>query len=232
MLNKTDSVKAFNRLFRRFPIVDMDTLFRILKTRSRMSTFRRLKEIGYYSSYTHTGRYYTLADIPYFDDYGLWFCQGIGFSKSVTLKATIVALVNNASAGFTHDELNNLLRIRVHNTLLSLVRESLIRRERIEKAFLYINAEPDQAAEQISRRREQLFATQKEPFIIPVTAVIEVLIETIHAGQVHIAPSLIADRLSARGLPITIKQVEHVFTQYKINSEKKTEELPSTHLRP
>ena len=143
MLNKTDAVKAFNRLFRRFPIVDMDTLFRILKTRSRMSTFRRLKEIGYYSSYTHTGRYYTLADIPHFDDYGLWFCQGIGFSKSVTLQATIVELVNNASAGFTHDELNNLLRIRVHNTLLSLVRESLIRRERIEKAFLYIKSACD-----------------------------------------------------------------------------------------
>ena len=29
--------------------------------------------IGYRTNYTHVGRYYTLADIPVFDDHGLWF---------------------------------------------------------------------------------------------------------------------------------------------------------------
>jgi hypothetical protein len=95
VLNKSDSNKAIKKLFRRFPIADLDTLFKTVKTSSRMSIFRRLREIGYFSSYTHTGRYYTLADIPQFDDYGLWIHQGIGFSQFGTLRATIVQLVNN-----------------------------------------------------------------------------------------------------------------------------------------
>jgi hypothetical protein len=222
VLNKSDSNKALKKLFRRFPVADLDTLCKTLKTSSRMSIFLRLREIGYFSSYTHTGCYYTLADIPQFDDYGLWIHQGIGFSQFGTLRATIVQLVNKSPTGNTHMELNNLLRIRVHNTLLKLVREGRVGREYIEKMFLYVSAESDHAAEQISRRRVQLADSQKAIPHIPTTTVIEVLIETIHAGQVRIAPSLVAKALSARGIPITVQQVEQVFARYGIDTEKKT----------
>jgi len=222
MLNKSNSDKALKKLFRRFPVVDLDTLCRTLKTRSRMSIFRRLREIGYFSSYTHTGRYYTLADIPQFDDYELWIYQGIGFSRFGTLKATIIALVNRSPTGLKHIELNKLLRVRVHNTLLSLVREGRVGREYIDRTFLYVSAESEHATEQISRRRIQLADWQKAIPDIPSTLVIEVLIETIHAGQMHIAPSLLAKRLCARGVPITVQQIEQVFARYGIDPEKKT----------
>jgi len=229
MLNKLDSNKALKKLFLRFPVVDLDTLCDTLKTRSRMSTFRRLREIGYYSSYTHTGRYYTLSDIPQFDDYGLWHHQGVGFSRFGTLKGTIVELVNKSPTGHTHVELNHLLRIRVHNTLLSLVREGQVGREHIERMFLYVSAESDHAAEQISRRKDQLAESQKVLIDIPSTTVIDILIETLHAGQVRIAPALVAKRLSARGAPVTVQQVEQVFARYRIDTEKKTAESGSTY---
>ena len=227
MLDKVTSVKTLKRLFSRFFVVEMNTLFLTLKTQSRMSIFRRLKEIGYYSSYTHAGRYYTIADIPQFDDHGLWFYEGIGFSKLSTLKATIVGLVNVAPAGFTHIELNNLLRLRVHNTLLVLVREYFIARKRIGSTYLYLNIAQEQADKQILRRQEQLSKVPKEVTEPPMTTIIEVLIETIHAGKAYIDPSIIADRLSARAVFITAKQVEHVFTRYGVNCEKKTTESPS-----
>ena len=156
MLDQVASKKALKRLFRRFPVADLDTLSRTLDTKSRMSIFRRLKDIGYLSSYTHAGGFYTLAHIPQFDEYGLWLHQGIGFSKAGTLKATVLKLVETASSGFTHTELNHLLRVKVHNTLLSLVREGHIGREHIEQAYLYISTEPGAAAEQISQRRPGL----------------------------------------------------------------------------
>jgi len=71
-----------------------------------MSVFRRLREIGYLSSYTHTGSYYTLADIPEFDDFGLWRHQAIGFSRFGTLKATVARRAENADTGCTHAELD------------------------------------------------------------------------------------------------------------------------------
>ena len=222
MLNTSASPKALKMLFRRLKVVDIDKLSQTLQTKSRMSIFRRLKEIGYFSSYTHTGRYYTLAHIPQFDDYGLWFYQGIGFSRYDTLKATTTELVNSAITGLTHTELNHILRIQVHNTLLTLVREARIGREHFKKAFLYVNAKPDKATEQILRRQKQLTVLPKQVDPIPVTTIIEVLIEAVHAGRVRIRPTLIANRLSIRGVPITVKQVEKIFVQYGIATEKKT----------
>ena len=79
VIEKTNAVKRLQKIFRRYQIVDMNMRFQTLKTKSRMSIFRRLREIGYLSSYTHTGRYYTLSRIPQFDNYGLWFYQALVF---------------------------------------------------------------------------------------------------------------------------------------------------------
>ena len=231
MLDQVASKKALKRLFRRFPVADLDTLSRTLDTKSRMSIFRRLKDIGYLSSYTHAGCFYTLAHIPQFDEYGLWLHQGIGFSKAGTLKATVLKLVETASSGFTHTELNHLLRVKVHNTLLSLVREGHIRREHIEQAYLYISTEPGAAAEQISQRRMQVAESDKGIDILPMTTVIEVLIETIHAGKLRVAPKLISQRLAARGCSVTTRQIEQVFAQYGIDTLKKTAVFNSTRWR-
>jgi len=166
-----------------------------------------------------------LSHIPQFDDYGLWMHQGIGFSKEGTLKATLLKLVETAPSGFTHTELKHLLRVKVHNTLLGLVREERIGREHIEKAYLYISADTGEAAEQISRRHMLLAESDKGTNILPITTVVDVLIETIHAGKLRVAPRLISQRLVARGCSVTTRQVEQIFGQYGIDALKKTAAL-------
>jgi len=84
--------KQIRRLFRQFPVMDMVNMEGKRPGRSRRSLYRDLSEIGYLSSYTHAGRYYTLTDIPDFDDAGLWWHQGVGFSKAGTLKSTVALL--------------------------------------------------------------------------------------------------------------------------------------------
>ncbi|NOY26540.1 MAG: hypothetical protein GXP62_11760, partial [Oligoflexia bacterium] len=86
------ATKSVAKLFGRHPVHDIHALFDALGTTSRMTVFRRLKKTGYLSSYTHAGRYYTLANIPDFDDAGLWWHQGVGFSKAGTLKSTVALL--------------------------------------------------------------------------------------------------------------------------------------------
>ena len=225
MLDKVASDRALKRLFRRFPVADLNTLSRTLDTESRMSVFRRLKTFGYFSSYTHAGSFYTLSHIPRFDDYGLWMHQGIGFSKEGTLKATLLKMVETAPSGFTHTELNHLLRVKVHNTLLGLVREGHIGREHVEKTYLYTGADTAEALDQISRRRILLAKSDKGTNILPITTVIDVLIETIHAGKLLVSPGLISQRLVARGCFVTTRQVEQIFGQYGIDALKKTPAL-------
>jgi len=55
--------------------------------------FRKLKQLGYHASYTHRGRFYTLAEIARFDDRGLWSHETVWFSRHGTLVATVEAFV-------------------------------------------------------------------------------------------------------------------------------------------
>ncbi|MBI4865447.1 MAG: hypothetical protein HY816_00705 [Candidatus Wallbacteria bacterium] len=186
-----------------------------------MSVFRRLQEVGYLSSFTHSGRYYTLTDIPEFDEHGLWFHQGVGFSRIGTLKGTVVDLVEGADAGKTHPELESLVRVRVHNTLLELLRERRIGRERLDRLYLYVSANETRAAEQVDRRHQVVATGVDEAEPLPVELVIAVLVEALHASEGLASGAVVAARLSARGQGVTAEQVEHVYAEFQLVPGKK-----------
>ena len=217
MLSKNDSNDALKKLFHRHKVVDLKTLYKTLKTKSRMSVFRRLQEFSYLSSYTHAGRYYTHSSIPQFDINGLWFFQGIGFSIFNTLKNTIIEIVKAANQGMTHSELYALLQVRVQDTLLSLVHGNLINRHKVDGTYLYLSVNDKRAQEQLSQRSADVQIVKS----VPDTLVIEVLTEVIHASDIHASPSLVAKRLSTRGIYISTEQIEHVFGKYEVNVKKK-----------
>ena len=126
MTSKQESKETLRKLVKKRSVFDLDALFDALGTRSRMTVFRRLQQVGYLSSFTHGGRFYTLENIPQFDEFGLWFHRDIGFSQAGTLKETVVLQVEKTPEGRTHEELQHLLRVRAHNTLLKLLRQGRI----------------------------------------------------------------------------------------------------------
>ncbi len=220
MLSKKESQEALRKLFQQNLVVDIKTLYKILETNSRMSVFRRLREAEYISSYTHGGRYYTLADIPQYDSNGLWFFQGKGFSQFGTLKATLAEMVNTSVLGMTHSQLHHLLGVKVQDALLGLVRVKQIGRKEINGMYLYVSADLGRAREQISYQQQA-----RTKSTLPMAKVIAVLVETIRGFcKVSISMPVIAEHLAARGLRITVAQVEQVFTQYGIDTQKKTPE--------
>jgi len=184
------------------------------------------------TSYTHTGRYYTLAGFPRFDEHGLWLYQGIGFSRVGTLKETLVNLVHGAKAGHTHHDLEALLHIRVHNTLFGLLRDKRIGRKLIEKLYVYVSADARHATEQLIQRREMPAKAAEDAGEMPEALVIEVLIEVVRARKrVSVTPAVLAERLQARGLLINVAQVERVFVRYGLSAQKKTTPSRSRHSR-
>jgi hypothetical protein len=177
--------------------------------------------MGYLTSYSHAGRYYTLGDVPRFDATGLWFHGEVRFSKHRTLRATVVVLVKESPAGHTHEELEAVLQLRVHDTLRSLVEKKTLGRERVTGVYLYLHPNRDVAAVQLTRRREiASSAPSAPPPAVPLdpTRIIEVLVAVIQAPKDD--ARAIAARLRARGLALTADQVERVLTGYGL--EKKT----------
>jgi hypothetical protein len=227
MLSPKESKKALIKIFRKRYVADLDQLFHVLETRSRMSVFRRLKLIGYLTSFTDAGRYYTLEEIPLFDSQGLWFHENIGFSKAGTLKATVVEIVNSSIAGMTPKEMSLLMKLRVpntlHNTLHGLVKFNQIGRHRLQGLCLYTDAHSEKAQLQIEARlREKQAGVQPAAGPASTETTIAVLVEALQAGKVIMAPSEIASRLAVRGLSVTAEQVDRIFSQHGIQAGKKT----------
>jgi len=222
MIDPSDAQKVLQKLFENKPVVDLEMLCRTLKTSSRMSVFRRLKEVGYRTSYTHRGSLYALTDIPQFDDRGLWFCQGVGFSRYGTLINSVANIVHNSEVGYTHRELEDTMRIKVHNTLLGLIRRNRIARKRIDTMYLYVSAESSRASEQMRNRQDRDRGPTAHLDEIPKTLILEVLLEVMHGSKVTITTEAVTRRLFMRGVSVRIEQVESVFEHYKIKQKKKT----------
>lgn len=220
MHSSDETHQVLQRLFRRRQSAEMKELFAALRTRSRMTVFRRLSELGYLSSYSHAGRYYTLSGVPEFDADGLWWHEGVGFSREGTLKETVARLVEKAETGQFHRELQLRLQVRVHNTLADLVQARRIARERLQGEYLYVDANKARAAAQVTQRCAQIEAALKKtqemaPNIDP-SLVIEVLIEVIHGAVVRLDVDVLAVRLSARGVAVTAAQVAEVLRRYGV----------------
>ena len=141
-------------LFKHKRVAQLSDLREALGVRSRTTVFSALKSAGYFSSYSHAGRYYTLAHIPRFDAHGLWSHGLVRFAKHGTLRDTVIAFVQQAQEGYTHQQLQMLLSVRLHDTLRSLIDAELLDRERVGRVYLYVSADPKRATEQVAARQE------------------------------------------------------------------------------
>ncbi len=230
MLPPKQSRIVLLKMFRKKYIVTLNELFDVLDTHSRMSVFRRLKPLGYLSSFTDAGSYYTLQDIPKFDTFGLWFYQDVGFSRAGTLKSTVIDVVHFSEAGKTPTELLNLLRLKVanslHNTLCGLIKGNKLKRHRLQGVALYTSIDSDVAAKQIAARGEQIKSGLPVVPVVSIEVILSVLVEALRAGKILVAPSTVAARLKAQGMTISVDEVEQIFSQYGLDAEKKTGEQP------
>lgn len=217
-MGHTDHLAALDRLFSRKSIASLDELRNALGTGSRTTIFRVVSGVGYRTSFSHTGRYYTLEHIPKFDARGLWFCRGVGFSSHGTLRATIIVLVDRSDAGCTHQELQTELKLRVHDTLRDLVVDRLIGRERVEDVYVYVSARSKLARAQVERRRRAVAkAATAVPALDPARA-IDVLVAVIHHPSE--GPKAIVARLASAGRLVGYEQVEQLFRRYQLPGKK------------
>ena len=110
------------------------------------SVRRFLAEVGYFSSFTHNGSWYTLRSIPHFDGDGLWFYRDIGFSRSGSLTKTLIDLVVRSPTGMTAETLGAKLRVRCHAGLVQLCRKGKLQRQKMGRSHVYYSVDSTIAA--------------------------------------------------------------------------------------
>lgn len=135
-------------------IASLEQLKQALRTTGTMTVFRKLSALGYRSSYSHCGKFYTLNGIPEFDAQGLWSWHSVWFSKYGNLIETAREFVEASEAGYTVQELEELLHVECKAALLRLVERKLLERELIHDLYVYGSTDADKQRAQRLRRSE------------------------------------------------------------------------------
>lgn len=209
------------KLFEQKTVVDLATIREALGGVTAMTAFRHLRRVPYKRSYNHNGGYYCLYDPSRCDRMGLWSIGDIHFSKDGSLKGTVRRMVWESEVGATHRELADWLRVRVHNTLLSLVHDQEVSREQVEAIYVYLHPEATVRTEQLARRREfeerRRLADAGPGEDMDDTIVIRVLLVLIrYPGS---GPGDVVRRLRGHSPPVERAQVDRVFAQYGLGEK-------------
>lgn len=199
-------------------VVDLSRIKSALGGVSAITAFRYLRQVPYRRSYNHNGRYYCLHEPSRYDRFGLWSCNDIHFSANGSLGETVRRLVYETGAGLTHRELQERLRVRVHNTLLALFRQGEIERERITQFYVYLHRDPVIRKEQIGRR-QALFDTEEIASVklqVDDRLIIQILLVLLRHPGAKAAEAV--RYLRGHSPPITMAEVRIVFTHYELDN--------------
>ena len=134
-------------------VATMDQLQRALRTPARMTVHRKLKDLGYVTSYSHGSRFYTLERFAEFDENGLWSYEGIRFSVYGTLTQTAEEFVDRSDAGYFVAELDRVMGASTKKALQRLAERDRVAREWLSGAYLYCSARTERKTDQLRARR-------------------------------------------------------------------------------
>lgn len=175
---------------------------------------RRLKEWSVYSSYNKNGRYYTLPDIPRFDEHGLWSYRGIAFSKYGTLKGTVVQLVADSQAGLSAAELGQLLDLQPRSFLSHFRDHPQLRREKYQDRFIYFSVD-----EETYNHQRQCRMTMTRAAKLPSDSeAVAILVETIKHPRMTLADR--CRQLKKQGVSTTPEIVRNFFAYHGLTLKK------------
>jgi hypothetical protein len=198
-------------------VVDLNSLRERFPRRSTPSFHRDLAKLKCVTSYTDNSRYYTLPDTPDYDAHGLWRHDGIAFSKNGTAKETVRVLINESPSGYSHSELQDMLGIRLYNTLRALVGDESVTSVSDGKILLFFSGDEAVCQRQRNSRSDMESAVSDHPFNL--TTVIDVLL-AVFLEDKDLPESAFAFLKSGKHPHITLKEVHDIFAHYKLPGKK------------
>jgi hypothetical protein len=154
-------------LFHHNRIANMPQMKAALGTNVDMTVFRKLRELHYFSSYSHRGKFYTLEGLAQFDERGLWTYRGVQFSHFGSLIDTVEQFVTRSDRGFLASELGAELQIEVKQPLRKLVSLKRLVREPISGLYVYCAVDISIRTVQLLHRRSygtgEAFPISRDP---------------------------------------------------------------------
>ena len=179
---------------------------------------RALAKVGYFTSINYNAGFVALKEVPRFDQLGLWTYQTVRFSEHGNLPQSLRRIVEQAPAGCTVQELEELVGTRVHNHVARLLREGKLGRFFQGRKVVYLAADPRrrEAQQQVRRQAEP----QQTPMVLDMDlptgldalTVIHVLVRLLETPEASVAS--VARTLQARKIAVHADQIRQILDFY------------------
>ncbi len=218
MKRKQERVEELKTVLRSEKVATINSLREIMKSSSR-SVQRYLREAAALRSYNGNGRYFTLPEIPKFNEYGIWVYKEVSFSKHGSLKDTFAKVVETSEAGLNAIELGRILHIPSYTFLSHFKGDTRIRREKHKGLYIYFSDNVRIRADQI-RTRANIIRSRAELALPSDSDAIVILVELVKHPKDDIEH--LTARVRRRGIKIPIERVRNLLIYHGI--EKKTQD--------
>ena len=217
-------LETIERIIRENQIQSFETI--LGKVDCSSITLRRdIKAIAGITSYTHGGKYITLADIQVFNENGIWFYKTVGFTKFKNSLDLIVSIINNAKEGITKEEIEDILRIKISKQIQILLSQNRLHRVKLGAKYCYLSEELAKNKE----RQMQLLDTDIEDYYdkkVKLTDLIAVLKAVLTEYKIDM--NNLKKLIKKYSLDVPIKKVEQLIVKYDLSLKKS----PSSSERP
>ena len=207
---KSDRIKVIEEIFQIHKVLTISEISELLDC-SDVTARRRLKEAGYFSSYTHNSQYYTIESVAKFNQNGIWCHVYICFSKQFTLKQTIIDLIDNSRHGMTVRQISEIMLIKCYSPLNLFYKNGIFNRIRYDNKYIYLSTK-----QKIYER--QLDYYKRLERLSPQVA-IELLVEYIN--NPNLTYKEISQAMNKKNLPITVEAIRLFFKEHGVKKMPK-----------
>jgi len=209
-------LETIERIIRKYKIQSFVTILSKMDC-SSITLRRDIKAIGGTTSYTHRGKYITLADIPVFNENGIWFYKKVGFTKFKNSLDLIVSIINTKE-GITKENIEEILKIRISKQIQILLKQNRLHRVKLGAKYFYLSEE----LAKNKKRQMQLLPIYIEEYydkkvnITDLVAVLKVVL-----SEHKIDTDNLKKLVEKYSLQVPIKKIEKLLLRYDLSSKKK-----------
>ncbi len=199
-------------IFKSNKIMTMVQLKKILSCSDR--TVRRyLQKWHVYVSYNKNSAYYTLPQIPKFNQHGIWEFKKVYFSRHGNLINTLRHIIEHSTSGLTANEISEILGLPAYTFLSHFKDKGDFAKEKHHGIYIYFSNDHKIHTEQKRERLRKLRSYSELHLPTDAVAII-ILVELIKHPNDTVEQ--LVKHIKRKAITITINDVRNLFLYHGI----------------
>lgn len=216
MLIKRERLEYINKYIFKRRVVSLKELV-VNSDCTERNLRRNIRELKCINSYTHYGKYVTLSGIPLFDDNGVWFFNGVGFTKFKNSYELILNVIEASGNGLNKNDIEDIVRIKISKQIQLLMQKGKLNRVKYGNKYYYLPSKLKNKKQILTIFENQDIERfyDKKIKLSDIIAVLKIALKEYKIDIKNLSPLL-----KKYSLDISIEKLTQIISRYKLHEKK------------